>query len=342
MRPIRTTPEPSGRKPTASGGRFGPWRTTSSRHQSTRTGLCHSSARDRARVGTGLRRLPPKAPPLASGDAGSPRGDTSWRPARGRPAPPRSSAGSAPTPHRERQRGGPAARCCCGPAPSPPPPVPRQGWAPAGRPPPPAGPVTTGGPSRRQSHPPPRITSGPEDWYIGPSIWARHDANSRSTGAAGGGGWREGRAGPGSPIPRAAHPASTIDCHPVQRQRCASRADSTAWRVGAALPPSRAARRNTMPGVQKPHWLAPLATKASTQRALSEGGRPSTVVTERPATRRSAVTHATRAAPSIQTVQHPHCPWGLHPSLTEWHRNCSRSASSRDVPRRPRRRPPRR
>ena len=73
-----------------------------------------------------------------------------------------------------------------------------------------------------------------------------------------------------------------------------------------------------MPGVQKPHWLAPLAAKASTQRALSDGGRPSTVVTERPATRRNAVTHATRAAPSIQTVQHPHCPWGLHPSLTEW------------------------
>ena len=87
-----------------------------------------------------------------------------------------------------------------------------------------------------------------------------------------------------------------------------------------------------MPGVQKPHWLAPLAAKASTQRALSDGGRPSTVVTERPATRRNAVTQATRAAPSIQTVQHPHCPWGLQPSLTEWQRNCSRSASRREVP----------
>jgi hypothetical protein len=87
-----------------------------------------------------------------------------------------------------------------------------------------------------------------------------------------------------------------------------------------------------MPVVQKPHWLAPAAAKAPTQRALREGGRPSTVVTERPATRRTAVTHATRAAPSTQTVQHPHWPWGLHPSLTEWQRNCSRSASSSEVP----------
>ena len=29
-----------------------------------------------------------------------------------------------------------------------------------------------------------------------------------------------------------------------------------------------------MPGVQKPHWLAPAATKASTQRVLSVGGEP--------------------------------------------------------------------
>ncbi len=87
-----------------------------------------------------------------------------------------------------------------------------------------------------------------------------------------------------------------------------------------------------MPGVQNPHWLAPAAAKASTQRALSGGGRPSTVVTERPATRRTTVTHATRATPSTQTVQHPHWPWGLHPSFTERHPNCSRSASSREIP----------
>ena len=72
-----------------------------------------------------------------------------------------------------------------------------------------------------------------------------------------------------------------------------------------------------MPGVQNPHWLAPVATKASTQRSLRSGSSPSTVVTARPATRRSGVTQATRAEPSTQTVQQPHWPWGLHPSLTE-------------------------
>jgi hypothetical protein len=34
-------------------------------------------------------------------------------------------------------------------------------------------------------------------------------------------------------------------------------------------------------------------------------------------TRRTGVTQATRGAPSTQTVQQPHWPWGLHPSLTE-------------------------
>ena len=29
------------------------------------------------------------------------------------------------------------------------------------------------------------------------------------------------------------------------------------------------------------------------------------------------MTHATRGAPSTHTVQHPHWPWGLHPSLGE-------------------------
>ena len=87
-----------------------------------------------------------------------------------------------------------------------------------------------------------------------------------------------------------------------------------------------------MPGVQKPHWLAPASTNALVHRVLSSGVSPSTVVTERPATRRTAVTQATRGAPSTQTVQQPHCPWGLQPSLTEWQRSCSRSASRREVP----------
>ena len=87
-----------------------------------------------------------------------------------------------------------------------------------------------------------------------------------------------------------------------------------------------------MPGVQKPHWLAPVASNASVQRRRSSSASPSTVVTARPATRRAAVTQETRGRPSTQTVQHPHWPCGLQPSLTERQPSCSRSASRRDEP----------
>ena len=40
-------------------------------------------------------------------------------------------------------------------------------------------------------------------------------------------------------------------------------------------------------------------------------------MTERPATRRAGVTQATRGAPSTSTVQHPHWPCGLQPSLAD-------------------------
>ncbi len=46
-----------------------------------------------------------------------------------------------------------------------------------------------------------------------------------------------------------------------------------------------------MPGVQKPHWLAPWATKADAQTSRAAGLSPSSVVTCRPATRRTGVTH---------------------------------------------------
>ena len=71
-----------------------------------------------------------------------------------------------------------------------------------------------------------------------------------------------------------------------------------------------------MPGVQNPHWLAPVAQKASAQACRRSGSRPARVVIWRPATRRAGVTQETRAAPSTSTVHAPHCPWGLHPSLT--------------------------
>ncbi len=176
--------------------------------------------------------------------------------------------------------------------------------------------------------PPPSTTSCPEVWDVDPSSWARHWVNNRSST----GGPAVVPASSEPCTPSAAQAASTMDCHPVQRQRWASNADSTACRVRGRFPFSSAANRMRIPGVQKPHWLAPASRKASTQRAWRAGFSPSMVVTERPAIRRTGVTQATRAAPSTQTVQHPHWPWGLQPSLTDRQRNCSRSASRREVP----------
>ena len=47
-----------------------------------------------------------------------------------------------------------------------------------------------------------------------------------------------------------------------------------------------------MPGVQKPHWLAPCRVNAADHSVAV--GRPSIVVTERPRTRETGVTQATR------------------------------------------------
>ena len=58
----------------ANGGRFGPRRTTSSRENSVRTARPCRSASSRRAVATGELALPPNAPPLASGLAGSPPG----------------------------------------------------------------------------------------------------------------------------------------------------------------------------------------------------------------------------------------------------------------------------
>nr|WP_254126819.1 hypothetical protein [Aquihabitans sp. G128] len=84
--------------------------------------------------------------------------------------------------------------------------------------------------------------------------------------------------------------------------------------------------------MQKPHWLPPVAHSACDQSSTTSGAKPSTVVTERPAMRRTGVTHATRAAPSTSTVQQPHWPCGLQPSLGPLRPRRSRSASSSDAP----------
>ena len=115
-----------------------------------------------------------------------------------------------------------------------------------------AGRVPSDGAESSAKPPPPRTTSGPELWKAGPSTWARHAASTGFRGSP------AGRAAAPS-TPSALHAASTIDCQPVQRHRWARRAASTSRRVGGlpAAAPSSAASRRTMPGVQKPHWLAP-------------------------------------------------------------------------------------
>src|SRR4026209_3013658 len=84
-----------------------------------------------------------------------------------------------------------------------------------------------------------------------------------------------------------------------------------------------------MPGVQKPHWSAPLAANAEAYRSRSTGSRPSTVVIDVPSTLSIEIWHATRALPSISTVQQPHWPLGEQPSFGDVTPSSSRSALSR-------------
>ena len=272
------------------------------------------------------RRRWPAARPAA------PRARTSWRRARRRPARPRSSAGSAPTPRRGAAPDGPAAPCCCDPAPCPRRRGPRASVA-AGVAS--AAPSCTSAPAGAASSakpPPPRTTSGPSSGTSAPrSGPATRPAAGRAPDRAARGRRRRGAiaveaeggtAGFDDGLPAGA-------AAEVGQQRRLDRLAGAA----ARLPCSSAARRSTMPGVQKPHWLAPAATKASTQRVLElgrRGPRPWSPSARPPAG--PAVTQATRAAPSTQTVQQPHWPWGLQPSLTERQRSCSRSASRREVP----------
>ncbi len=69
----------------------------------------------------------------------------------------------------------------------------------------------------------------------------------------------------------------------------------------------RAASRITIPGVQKPHWLPPVATRAAAHRSRSASGRPSRVVmcaSLEPPDRRDTghpggAVHPDRAAPAL-------------------------------------------
>jgi hypothetical protein len=160
--------------------------------------------------------------------------------------------------------------------------------------------------------PAPAATAGPTCWFTPPSSAARCIAAEVGRGD---------RCTP--------HAASTMVFHPVQRQTWATSALRTA---GSSHLPGvpMAARRMTMPGVQKPHWLAPCASNAAHHAAAVS--RPSRVITLRPLTRDAGVTQATRGTPSTQTVQQPHCPCGLQPSLAERSPKRSRTTSSSDQP----------
>src|SRR5579872_272627 len=124
--------------------------------------------------------------------------------------------------------------------------------------------------------------------------------------------------------------ASRILAYPVQRQRWAPRWRAASSRARSApFLSSSAFSRTTMPGVQKPHWSAPVAENASAKRRRSSGAMPSRVVTERPSTRSSPSEQAMIALPSRRTVQQPHWPDGEQPSFGEVTSSSSRSAERR-------------
>ena len=190
------------------------------------------------------------------------------------------------------------------------------GVSPSAQPPSGAGTATRASEGAESSAKPPspHATCGPATCDLPPSMAALREAAARS------------RDPPGTCVPSStARAASRIVCQPVQRHR---------WAASALVGSAPGERRvwlsslRMMPGVQNPHWLAPVAQKASAQTSLRAGSNPASVVTRRPATRRAGVTQATRAAPSTSTVQAPHWPCGLQPSFTSEMPRCSRSSVS--------------
>ncbi len=312
MRTARSTPEPSARDAGGDGWPLGP----EPHDVLARPG--HAPGGRARRPAGGPRRRPRVALPRrrrrwrAATPARRPA-RTTPRPARGRRAPPTSCAGCGPS-RRAGGRAATSARSCCGArAPRPPPSEPPRASRPrpTSRPAPGARPARRQGRCRRRTRPDPARRGRRRAWTAWPSISAPPRCGGLVTasgrrGRAHGGGRLHDRLPPRAPAEvGAAAPVDVTGCRP-------------------------AARRTTMPGVQNPHWLAPVAAKAPAHRSAS--ARPSRVVTARPAMRAVGVTHATRGAPSTRTVQHPHWPWGLHPSLTECSRRRSRSASSSDPP----------
>ena len=267
-------PTPVGAHATASGGRLGPRRTTSSRRHNRRTVSPVLSASVWAASGTGLRRLPPKAPPLARGKRGCGPAGPSWRRVRRRRARATTSAGSGPSHPQGGRPGETAAPCCCGPARARRGPGRRGDWG-RGRRRPPAAPRRRAEPCRRQSRrrpaPPLDPSSGRPDLRPGratrPAPGCEDRPESGATHRRHPARCTRPRRWTASPCTGTGAHAGPIRCRAACRRRRRSAASS-------------AASRRTMPGVQKPHWLAPCWTKAAAQRWRSSSGAPSKVVTD--------------------------------------------------------------
>ena len=326
VRATRTTPRPSARTPAATAAASGPRRTVSSRLQQhehrpavlvgQRAGRRRQRRRHLAAEGAavGQRATPARRPAR-----------TTTRRSRGRPARPTTCAASrAQSPSGQLERRRRRRRCVRRPCTLPAAARASASVSPTAQPP-----CAVGHgdertrPARCRRRRPPRRgrRSAPTAWATPPSSAARPAAAAGS------------RPAHGSIVARRRRPARR------RRRSAASRCTGTGGRAAPARrPPLRSHRRRPRraagrrcPGVQKPHWLPPVAQSASAQRPAS-GRAPSAVVTDRPATRRTGVTHATRGWPSTSTVQQPHWPCGLHPSLAERTPRWSRSASSSEPP----------
>ncbi|OPZ77026.1 MAG: hypothetical protein BWY79_01348 [Actinobacteria bacterium ADurb.Bin444] len=126
--------------------------------------------------------------------------------------------------------------------------------------------------------------------------------------------------------------ASTILAYPVQRHRFPAMASRISGSEGLEFRDSKAVALTTNPGVQKPHWIAPLATKAS-WRGVSppSADNPSMVVISRFSTSPTNTRHELRGWPSMRTIQAPHSP-SPHPSLAPVRPRRSRRQNSRVSP----------
>ena len=283
VRTTRRTPVPSASAPPATGGRFGPepHDVLAAEQHPHRRGRAGRPARGRRRP-PGWPSLPPNAPPLASGDDGLAAGlAPRRRRARGSRAPPsdvRSVAAQSPGGSSSGGRASTVVRRPC--------------TLPAGG----------AGLGQRVADGPAAVAVGHGHQRVRPGRCRRRSPRARARrpgatalrraalerGSLRGPRTRTRRrfACPSvrnidgfavralSPV--ATSHASRIVRHPVQRQRWARRACSTAgWPSGPAAAPlaRRPSSRQTMPGVQNPHWLAPVAQNASAQRSRVASGQ---------------------------------------------------------------------